>query len=223
SLFREVGGLNLDNHYTMDHELWLKLLRAGARFQAVDIPVACMRAHPEQKTADNTKIVRCMPRFARPVYEAARADGSLGDDAAAAGAELGAIERKLADADLVTACWDAFGQFGRGGDGEAEAGAAPAHEGLRTRWGRRHLPAAAIELALPHVRAGLRRAELVGDVLALDPSGGEMLRALTGRELAPSRWWRRTPVALNAIDDLDDLADLEPASLDGVVTCCALV
>src|SRR5690606_2104286 len=108
SFFHAVGGLNLENHYTMDHELWLKLLRAGARFQAIDIPVACMRAHPEQKTADNTRIVRCMLRFARPIYEAARADGSLGDEAAAVGAELDAVERKLADADLITACWDAF-------------------------------------------------------------------------------------------------------------------
>lgn len=219
SLFRAVGGLNLENHYTMDHELWLKLLRAGARFKAVEIPVACMRAHPEQKTADNTKIVRCMLRFARPIHEAAAADGSLDNEAEAVGAELDAIERKLADADLIAACWDALDHLVAG---SAEADDTPAPEGLFERWGRRHLPESAIALALPHVRAALRRAELAGDVLALDPSGGQVLRALTGRDLAPSRWWRRTPVALDVIDDLDDLAGVEPASLDGVVTCCAM-
>jgi glycosyltransferase involved in cell wall biosynthesis len=47
-----VGGLNIDNHRTMDYELWGKLFLAGASFQYTDIPFAMFRVHADQKTRD---------------------------------------------------------------------------------------------------------------------------------------------------------------------------
>lgn len=90
-LFKQLGGLNEANHYTMDHELWLRLLEAGARFETIDHPVACMRVHDAQKTADNARIVRSLIDFASPFLE--RHEESLGP---APAQELRALERKLA-------------------------------------------------------------------------------------------------------------------------------
>ena len=47
-----VGGLNTDNHNTMDYELWGKLLLTGVKFQYTEIPFGMFREHPEQKTMD---------------------------------------------------------------------------------------------------------------------------------------------------------------------------
>lgn len=88
-LFERIGGLNEANHFTMDHELWLRLLEAGARFEAIDHPVACMRVHAEQKTADNRRIVESLIRFGRPFLD------QLGGGAAGARREIVAMERKL--------------------------------------------------------------------------------------------------------------------------------
>jgi GT2 family glycosyltransferase len=219
SLFRDLGGLDLDNHYTMDHELWLKLLRAGARFKAVDVPVACMRAHPEQKTADNTRIVRCMLQFARPIYEAASAEGLLGDPAAAGGAgdELDAMQRKLADADLIAACWDAFER-----QRAAPAGAST-DDDLEARWPWRTLPGEALELAAPHARAALRHAPTEGDITVLDPSGGGVLNRLAPQLVEPPRCLLRRPQrSLHTVSNLAGLQSLAPESIDGAITCCAL-
>lgn len=48
----EVGGVDVDNHNTMDYELWGKFFLAGAKFQYTDIPFGMARRHPYQKTAD---------------------------------------------------------------------------------------------------------------------------------------------------------------------------
>lgn len=45
-----VGGLNPENHRTMDYELWGKLLLAGAEFRYTDIPFGMFRQQPNQKT-----------------------------------------------------------------------------------------------------------------------------------------------------------------------------
>ena len=47
-----IGGLNPDNHFTMDYELWGKLLLAGAKLQYTEIPFGIFREHPEQKIHD---------------------------------------------------------------------------------------------------------------------------------------------------------------------------
>ena len=91
AMFERVGGLNEANHYTMDHELWLRLLETGARFEAIDHPVACMRVHEAQKTANNARIVRSLVEYGKPFLE--RHHAIVGGQAAA---EIEAIERKLA-------------------------------------------------------------------------------------------------------------------------------
>lgn len=99
-LFLRVGGLNEANHYTMDHELWLRLLEDGARFATIDLPVAVMRAHEGQKTADNAAVAASFAAHARPVLERTRA--RLGPAAAdAIDAELATLEDKLALARAV--------------------------------------------------------------------------------------------------------------------------
>jgi glycosyltransferase involved in cell wall biosynthesis len=47
-----AGGINRDNHRTMDYELWGRLLLAGARFEYTDVPFGIFRQHAEQKTHD---------------------------------------------------------------------------------------------------------------------------------------------------------------------------
>jgi glycosyltransferase involved in cell wall biosynthesis len=47
-----IGGLNPDNHFTMDYELWGMLFLARAKFQYTEIPFGMFRIHPEQKTHD---------------------------------------------------------------------------------------------------------------------------------------------------------------------------
>jgi glycosyltransferase involved in cell wall biosynthesis len=46
----EVGGVNPDNHYTMDYELWGKFFLAGAKFQYTEVPFGMHRRHLEQKS-----------------------------------------------------------------------------------------------------------------------------------------------------------------------------
>jgi glycosyltransferase involved in cell wall biosynthesis len=45
-----VGGLNEDNHYSMDYEFWGRLLLAGARVRYTGIPFGVFRRHEAQKT-----------------------------------------------------------------------------------------------------------------------------------------------------------------------------
>jgi glycosyltransferase involved in cell wall biosynthesis len=55
-----VGGLNRDNHFTMDYELWGKFLIAGAKFQYTDIPFGMFRRHANQKTHDGLVITQSL-------------------------------------------------------------------------------------------------------------------------------------------------------------------
>lgn len=93
ALFERVGGLNEANHFTMDHEFWLKLLEAGASFRSIHHPVACMRVHEAQKTADNRRIVESLIRFGRPFLD--RHAEMLGEPGRIARSELVGLERKL--------------------------------------------------------------------------------------------------------------------------------
>jgi glycosyltransferase involved in cell wall biosynthesis len=55
-----VGGVNPDNHRTMDYELWGRLLLAGARFEYTDIPFAIFRHHDQQKTHDGWRTTQSL-------------------------------------------------------------------------------------------------------------------------------------------------------------------
>jgi glycosyltransferase involved in cell wall biosynthesis len=55
-----VGGLNRDNHFTMDYELWGEFLLAGARFCYTDIPFGMFRQHEAQKTHNMLRQTRSL-------------------------------------------------------------------------------------------------------------------------------------------------------------------
>jgi hypothetical protein len=50
SLALSVGGLNTANHYSMDYELWGRLLLAGATIRYTGIRFGVFRHHEAQKT-----------------------------------------------------------------------------------------------------------------------------------------------------------------------------
>jgi len=50
-----VGGLNEANHYSMDYELWGRLLLAGATVRYTRIPFGVFRRHEAQKTGEILK------------------------------------------------------------------------------------------------------------------------------------------------------------------------
>ncbi len=117
SLLRRIGGLNVENHYSMDHELWLRLLESGARVGVIDDALACIGVHAGQKTADNRAVVRSLLVSSEACVE--RSAGALGDELAAVRGELASMRRKLS---LVDAAMDWFGPAGQGVDGVAAAG-----------------------------------------------------------------------------------------------------
>jgi len=47
-----VGGLDVNNHRTMDYELWGKFFLAGAEFRYTDIPFGMFQQHQAQKSCD---------------------------------------------------------------------------------------------------------------------------------------------------------------------------
>ena len=51
-----VGGVNKENHYTMDYELWGKFFLAGAQIHYTRKPFGQFRWHSAQKTHDNIKL-----------------------------------------------------------------------------------------------------------------------------------------------------------------------
>jgi hypothetical protein len=51
----EVGGVRVQSHFTMDYELWGRLLMAGASIHYTGIPFAMFRRHPEQKTSQRLR------------------------------------------------------------------------------------------------------------------------------------------------------------------------
>jgi glycosyltransferase involved in cell wall biosynthesis len=61
-----VGGLNEDNHYSMDYELWGQFFLAGARVRYTGIPFGFFRWHEAQKT----KAIRTQTESTLDVAEA---------------------------------------------------------------------------------------------------------------------------------------------------------
>jgi hypothetical protein len=108
ALFRAVGGLRVDNHYSMDHELWLEFLARGARFVSIDVPVACVGVHEGQKTRDNRAAVRSILGHSRRFVD--RLDSEPGEVATAVRAELDRMTLKLGLADIAIGRWHAARQ-----------------------------------------------------------------------------------------------------------------
>jgi glycosyltransferase involved in cell wall biosynthesis len=55
-----VGGLDVDNHRTMDYELWGKFFLAGATFRYTDVLFGVFRRQPDQKTSDGLQTTQSM-------------------------------------------------------------------------------------------------------------------------------------------------------------------
>lgn len=116
-VFRRVGGVPQDNAFSMDHELWCRLLAAGARFEHVDALVAGQLWHAGQRTADRVGTVRAMVRSSRVMVErwgallGAERD-SVRDEVEAMGAKLAVVERWL-PAWRGERAWNGFGVLRR--------------------------------------------------------------------------------------------------------------
>lgn len=60
ALALEVGALDVDDHYSMDYELWGKLLIGGARLQHTDIAFGMLRRYRGQKSSDGLRTTEAM-------------------------------------------------------------------------------------------------------------------------------------------------------------------
>jgi glycosyltransferase involved in cell wall biosynthesis len=60
TLFREVGMLNADNHYSMDYELWGRFLIAGAQFCSLHNTLGAFRVYEGQKISDRHKTTKSL-------------------------------------------------------------------------------------------------------------------------------------------------------------------
>jgi len=60
SLFREVGMLNPNNHYSMDYELWGRFLIAGAYFCPVHNTLGSFRVYDGQKISNRHKTTKSL-------------------------------------------------------------------------------------------------------------------------------------------------------------------
>jgi glycosyltransferase involved in cell wall biosynthesis len=66
-----VGGLDCNNHFTMDFDLWGKFFLANAKFQYTDVDFAMFRVQPNQKTQDGMIFARSLVESAKKlVYQA---------------------------------------------------------------------------------------------------------------------------------------------------------
>jgi hypothetical protein len=71
ALALQVGGLDTDNHYSMDYELWGKFFLAGAKFRNTNVPFGMLRLHPDQKTQDRLTTTKSMIGSALKLLELA--------------------------------------------------------------------------------------------------------------------------------------------------------
>ncbi len=53
--YREVGGLNINNHYSMDYELWGNLLLNGNKIKSLDFEAGIFRRYEGQKISNKMK------------------------------------------------------------------------------------------------------------------------------------------------------------------------
>jgi hypothetical protein len=101
-----VGGVNHENHFTMDYELWGKLLCAGATFSYTDVQFGMFREHSEQKTHNVLQITESLLHTAATLAE--KAD-CLSEDTK---------KEIIADLNLYSTayeneCWRASGRLAR--------------------------------------------------------------------------------------------------------------
>lgn len=103
-----IGGLDNANHFTMDYDLWGKLLIQGAKFQYTQIPFGMFREHPEQKTHHPLRITESLLKTAAQLITLARCFSE--QKKAELLADLDAY-----NADYQKACWLGTGRLARMG------------------------------------------------------------------------------------------------------------
>ena len=70
-LYLTVGGLDCNNHLTMDFDLWGRFFLADAKFRYTDIDFAMFRLQPNQKIQDGLTVARSLVELAKKlVYRA---------------------------------------------------------------------------------------------------------------------------------------------------------
>jgi hypothetical protein len=69
-LFWEVGGLDIKNHYTMDFDLWGKMLLVGASITYTDARIANFRSYEGQKVSHRVALVKAVVANARQLIDA---------------------------------------------------------------------------------------------------------------------------------------------------------
>lgn len=103
-----VGGLNTENHYTMDYEFWGKLLLAGAKFRYTQVPFGTFREHDAQKTHDPVRTTASLLKTATELIELATCFSE--DNKKELMGELDAYK-----ADYDKNYWDGSGRLARSG------------------------------------------------------------------------------------------------------------
>src|SRR5262245_47331516 len=71
-LYLAVGGLDCNNHFTMDFDLWGKFFLKGAKFQYTDISFGIFREHAKQKTYDMLRQTRSLVETAAKLMHQAQ-------------------------------------------------------------------------------------------------------------------------------------------------------
>ncbi len=104
--FERIGGVDESLHYTMDHNLWVRLAAAGASFHAEPVDVALQLAHAGQKTADNLAVVREMLTYSGTQL-AQRPESPERDRAEH---ELSTVARRLRLAREITGVLDSYAE-----------------------------------------------------------------------------------------------------------------
>ncbi|MBX3362543.1 MAG: glycosyltransferase [Phycisphaeraceae bacterium] len=157
-LYREVGGLDEDNHHSMDHHLWLKLVERGARVRQIRTLVACQGVHPGQKTADRLAATRSIIKGSRAWLDRRAQHWPL--QAPHVRTEIEALERKLELATRYTESIDrAFAREGLGPVPSAPLAPPPRTtppgwlEALQTAWNARTHPSLTTLLVSPETHS----------------------------------------------------------------------
>ena len=63
--FKEISGLNEDNHFTMDYELWGELLLNNNQIRLLDFPIGIFRIYEGQKISDQLTTTKSLLKSAR--------------------------------------------------------------------------------------------------------------------------------------------------------------
>ena len=64
-LYARTGGLDADNHYCMDYDLWIRMLKLGGVLKVVPVDVGIFRRHEAQKISDKQEVLNELCKVAK--------------------------------------------------------------------------------------------------------------------------------------------------------------